>query len=186
MKDTKLAKIKIIFVIVATLVVVGYVYFVAPSFVDDIDELRAENKQIEHDLSEIEAMGSDTTIIKDQIAVAKSQLEEYEKRAEMDGSSFDMLISDNAKEAKVTITEMVVEDSVPIGDKSATGKILYRQPVTINIEGDFKSGIKFMGSLEKSEDGIFNVRDFLYSKGEGDKTKKTWMISVDAYFYESE
>lgn len=186
MKDTKLARIKIIFVIVVTLIVVAYVYLVAPSFISNIDELRAENKQIEHDISEIEAMDFKTEKIKKQIKLSREELKEYEKRTDMDSTSFDMMISDKAKEAGVTITEMEVEDSAIYGDKKIAGKILYKQPVTISFEGDFKSGINFIEKLEKSEKGIFNVRDFLYSKGEGKDAAKSWMVNVDAYYYEEE
>lgn len=184
MKDTKLSRIKLIFVIGATLLVLIYVYFVAPTFTADIDKLRAENKQIEHDLSEVNAIGSDTTIIKSNIGVTKGELEQYEKRADLGSSTFDILINDIGKKEGITITNMDVEEYEAVGDKNSTGKVLCRQPVAISIECDFEDGLSFIKALEKSEEGLFNVKDFLYSEGKNEKDKENWMISVDVYFYE--
>lgn len=184
MKDTRLARIKIVFIIIATLVVLCYVYFVAPFFVSDISELREENKKIEHDLSQIKAIGSDTSTIEENIELAEDELARYAKRADMDSDSFDMLISYTADKTKVKITEMTVENSEAVEVSNDNDRTLYRQPVVINIDGDFDNGIKFINGLEKNEDGLFNIKDFLYSIDEKDKNKKTWMISVDAYYYE--
>lgn len=185
MKDTKLSRMKIVFVIAATLLVVLYVYLVAPAFLSDINELRTENKQIEHDLSEIKKMGSDSKIINEQIEETQSTLDNYKKRADMNSSTFDMIISEKASKTNVTISEMQVDDPVKVENKNGSKKTLIRQPVSISIEGDFKNGISFMKSLEKSKKGIFKVNEFLYSNNNESREVMNWMINVDAYYYEN-
>ncbi len=184
MRDTRNARIKIVFVLTATVLVVLYVYLVAPSFLSKIDSLRAENKQIEYDLGEIEKLGDDTTSVERSIETAGKQLAKFEKRTKVDGTNYDMDISKKAEKSGVHITEIIVGERSKIDQQGSDGKILYMEPVTVSFTGNFEDGIEFIKSLENSDTGIYKINDFLYSKGsEGDE--KTWMISIDVYYYKS-
>lgn len=182
MKDTKLAKIKMIYVIAVTIVVVCYTYFAAPYFLDNMDTLRAENKQMEHDLKEIKKIGTDTSPIEESIKNNGAKLKEYEKSTEVDNTSFDMDISKKADTNHIVISEIAVENSIVIGQKKVEGKLLYRQPLTITFEGTFDHGIDFIESLENSPSGIYSIKDFVYSTDPKKKTQN-WMMTMDAYYY---
>lgn len=185
MKDVRNSRIKIAFVLAATVLVLIYLYVVAPFFLEKTDSLIAENKHMEYDLNEIEAMGSDTHTISSNITKAKKQLAEFEKKAEVDGTNYDMDISAKADDADVVIKEMIVEETKIGSEKNAAGKILNRQPITVSFSGNFADGITFIESLEKSDTGIYQIQDFLYSKGSEDE-QKSWMVSLNVYYYSTE
>lgn len=185
MRDIRNSRIKIIFVLAATALVLVYVYAIAPFFLEKVDSLIAENKQIEYDLNQIEEMGLDTKTISRNIASAKDQLSDFEKKAEVDGSNYDMNISEKADDSGVTINEMMVDEPKVSGQKNATGKVLYVQPLTVSFSGNFADGIQFIDTLENSETGIYKIQDFLYSKGSDDE-EKSWMVSLEVYYYDEE
>lgn len=183
MKDTKLTRIKMIFVVVITILVVFYVYFVAPYFLKDIDALRTENKQIEHDLSQIKAMGTDLSVVREEIENSQNELEDYEKNTKVNSENFDMEISKIGEDSDVSITEIAVEDTTPVGEENVMGQKLYCQSVAVSFSGGFKEGIKFIENLEKSSVGVYKVNDFLYTKAE-DEDEKMWMVGAEVYYYE--
>ena len=183
MADTKNSRIKIVLILVVTALIVAYVYLVAPYFFGKIDELRADNKQMEYDIKEIDRLSSDKETMREDIDTAREQLAEFEKRTEVDGSNFDMDISAKADKANVKINEIVVEDRSIIREKNKSGSILYLQPLSVMITGNVHDGIKFLGLLEKSKTGIYIIRDFTYTQG-SDDVEESWMVSVDVYYYE--
>lgn len=179
MKDVRLSRVKMVFVIAATAVVLCYVYFVAPFFMDRIETNVTENKQMEYDLELIERMDGDTAPIKDSIDAGNIQLAEFEKSINTDGSEIDMDVSAKADDAGVTITEIAVEDPEIAGEKSVERKILYRQPMAVSFNSSFKKGVAFMNRLENSDTCIYRVRDFLFSSDDD----AMWVINVDAFYY---
>lgn len=182
MKDTGNARIKMVFVLVMAVLTVVYVYFIAPYFLSNINSLRTENKQIEYDLDELQEVGKDAVSLQYDIEISRSQLETLEKRTEVDETNYDMDIAAKAKQANVNISEIAVNERSIGSKQKASGKDLYVQPVTASFTGNFADGIKFIKSLEKSDTGIYEIRDFLYTKGSG-SDEKSWMVSIDVYYY---
>ena len=185
MKDTRNARIKIIAVLAMAALTVVYVYFVAPHFLSNIDSMRAENKQIEYDLDELQEAGKDSVSLRNDIELSRSQLEGFEKRTEVGEKNYDLDIAAKAKRSNVEISEIAVEDRSAVSKQDKSGKILYLQPVTVSFTGNFADGIKFIRSLEESDTGIYEIRDFLYTKG-SDSDEKSWMVSIDVYYYGKE
>jgi|GEM_PF-5518820 len=184
MTDTRHSRAKITFILIATVLVVCYVYLVAPHFLTKIDALREENTQIKYDLGEIERLKGDPSGLRDDIQAAREQLAIFEKRTEVDSTNFDMDISAKAEKAKIEINKMSVEESSIIREKNVNGNVLYMQPLSVVLTGTFESGSRFMKYLENSDTGIYIIRDFLYSAGGADEASENWMISIEVFFYE--